>query len=169
MKRHKKSRLDWQELRRRQGIQLLRKGWTQVEVADALGVTQGAVSQWAQVVKSQGLRGLRSIERPGAPRKLERDHLNQIPELLWHGAESYGFRGNLWTNHRIAIVLQREFGVCYHPHHVARIMRELKWTPHLPITRATQRDEIKIKNWRRDRWPELKKSSKREKKPISAG
>ena len=34
------------ERRRLQAMALLEEGWTQAEVADHLGVTQGAVSQW---------------------------------------------------------------------------------------------------------------------------
>lgn len=162
-------RRDWQEPRRRQAIELIRRRWTQAAVAQALGVTQGAISQWVQAYRRDGFRGLRSIQRPGAPRRLSPVQRDLIPELLWHGAEAYGFRGNLWTCRRIAAVIEREFGVRYHPHHVARIMWELKWTPHQPVPRATQRNEVEIRLWRTRRWPELKKSAKREKKPISAG
>lgn len=156
--RHRRE--SWQEPRRRQAIELIRRRWTQTETAKAVGVTQGAVSQWVQAYRRGGLRGLRSIPRPGAPRRLSCAQRDRIPELLWHGAEAYGFRGDLWTCRRIAVVIEREFGVHYHPHHVARIMWELKWTPHQPVPRATQRNEVEIRAWRQHRWVELKKSPK---------
>jgi transposase len=168
-KRIQKLRRSWLEMRRRQAVQLLRLGWKQVEIAKALGVSKGAVSQWSRVLQRQGLRGLRAINRPGAPRKLDSEQIELIPELLWHGAEAYGFLGELWTCRRIASVIKKEFGVSYHPHHVAKIMKELKWTPHLPVARAAQRNEKEIDSWREDMWPELKKSAEREKEPISAG
>lgn len=115
----------WRESRRRQAIQLVRRHWKQVEIAEALGVSKGAVSQWVHVYRDRGLRALRASTRSGGPRKLGHRQLNRVPELLWHGAEAYGFRGDLWTCRRIAIVIEREFGVSYHPHHVARLMREL--------------------------------------------
>jgi transposase len=162
-------RQSWQELRRKQALQLIRRNWKQTKVAEALGVTPGAVSQWARSYHLHGWRGLLACNRSGAPRKLDQDQLNKIPELLWHGAEAYGFHGDLWTCRRIASVIELEFRVRYHPHHVARLMQELKWTPHLPVPRATQRNEAEIKHWKLKTWPELKKSQKREKKPISAG
>lgn len=164
-----RSRRGWLEPRRRRAIELLHRHWKQSEVAEALGVSKGAVSQWVQVYRRRGLRGLQSIPRAGAPRRLTPGQRDQIPELLWHGAEAHGFRGNLWTCRRIAVVIEREFGVRYHRHHVAKLMRELNWTPHQPVPRATQRNEVEIRAWRNHRWVELKKSPKREKKPISAG
>ncbi|HMB07154.1 MAG TPA: winged helix-turn-helix domain-containing protein, partial [Isosphaeraceae bacterium] len=41
-----------------------------------------------------------------------------IPEFLWHGPEAYGFRGEVWTCARIALVIEEEFGVRYHKDHV---------------------------------------------------
>jgi transposase len=81
-----------------------------------------------------------------------------IPEFLAHGAEAYGFHGDVWICERIATVITREFGVRYHKTHVSRILKQLGWTPQQPITRATQRDEEAIERWREETWPELKKS-----------
>ena len=59
-----------------------------------------------------------------------------IPEFLWHGPEAYGFRGQVWTCARIARVIQEEFGVRYPKDHVGRLLKELQWTPQMPIRRA---------------------------------
>jgi transposase len=83
---------------------------------------------------------------------------SSIPEFLSHGAEAYGFRGDVWTCARVATVIAREFGVHYHKAHVSRLLKRLGWTPQRPITRAAQRDEEAIERWRNDVWPELKKS-----------
>jgi transposase len=48
----------------------------------------------------------------------------QLPELLAKGAESYGFRRDVWTASRVAEVIKRTFRVCYHRDHVGRLMRE---------------------------------------------
>ena len=36
-----------------------------------------------------------------------------IPDFLWHGAEAYGFRGDVWTCGRVAGVIREEFDVSY--------------------------------------------------------
>jgi len=40
---------DWREGRRFRAWELREKGWTQQRIAEALGVTQGAVSQWLKL------------------------------------------------------------------------------------------------------------------------
>ena len=80
-----------------------------------------------------------------------------IPELLERGAEAHGFRGELWTCERVAIVIRREFGVSYHPAHVSRLLKTLKQSLQKPQRRANQRDEEAIEHWKEERWPQLKK------------
>ena len=80
-----------------------------------------------------------------------------MPDCLSHGAEAYGFRGELWTCSRVAAVIKEEFGVSYHKAHVSRLLKELRWTPQMPIERAGQRDEEAVEHWRIEVWPMLKK------------
>ncbi len=79
-----------------------------------------------------------------------------MPDLLSHGAEVWGFRGELWTCARVAAVIEEEFGVRYSRAHVSRLLKAVEWTPRRPIERASQRDEAAIARWRIERWPELK-------------
>ena len=37
---------DWKEKRRMRAYELKKQGWKQTDIAEALGVTDGAVSQW---------------------------------------------------------------------------------------------------------------------------
>jgi len=148
---------DWREGRRIRAWELKQLGWTQKEIAIALGVTPGAVSQWMKRAKEGGAGALRTRPRSGRPPKLGDEQRSQLPALLESGAEAYGFRGDLWTTERVAEVIARQFGVRYHPAHVSRILRELGWTVQRPVRRATQRDEGAIKAWQEERWPALKK------------
>jgi transposase len=95
--------------------------------------------------------------------------LRLIPDLLSHGAEAYGFLGELWTSQRVAVVIEQEFGVRYHKRHVSRLLQELDWTPQKPALEAAQRDELEIEWWRRQRWPALKKSPPRGADPDFIG
>jgi transposase len=91
---------------------------------------------------------------------------NLIPDFLWHGPEAYGFRGEAWTCCRIARVIDEEFGVLYHKDHVSRLLKELHWTPQVPIKRAIQRDEQAIQSWREEVWPELRQRAKHERRVL---
>lgn len=156
----------WKEARRLQALALRQKGWKQTEIAEALGVTDGAVSQWLTLVDAQDATALLARPHTGRPPALTREQKNLIPDLLSYGAEAYGFRGNVWTNARVAKVLEWEYSVSYHPSHVARLLKALKWTPQLPLVRATQRDEHAIEVWRCEQWPELKEQARLERRTI---
>lgn len=148
---------DWKEARRWRALELSQQGWPQYQIAEALGVSRPAVSQWLAVVREQGAEALRARPHTGAPRQLSEAQLRRIPEFLSHGAEAYGFRGDVLTCTRIAKIIEWELGVSYSKSHVSRLMKRLEWTPQKPIERATQRDEAQIEAWRTEVWPELKK------------
>ena len=148
------------EARRLQAWQLRQKGWSQSQIAEALGVSQGAVSQWMKRAREGGAEALRHRPPPGAPRRLSAEQLAQLPTLLQRGPEAYGFRGQLWTRGRIAAVIQLAFGVSYHSRHVGRLCQAIRWSLQQPARRARQRDEAAITRWREDTWPALKRGRK---------
>jgi transposase len=148
---------DWREARRRQAWELKQQGWKQKDIARALGVSEGAVSQWFKRVEREGEAGLASHPPPGPTPKLSEEQRQQIPQLLAQGAEAHGFRGEVWTSGRIRDVIARQFGVCYHKDQVRKLLREMGLSYQQPVERATQRDEVAIAAWTHERWPEIKK------------
>jgi len=148
---------DWKEGRRLRAWELSQAGWSQAAIAEALGVTPGAVSQWLKRARQEGVSALYKRKSPGAKPRLSPEQLARLPELLSQGAEAHGFRGDIWTRSRVAEVIWREFGVRYTPTHVGRIVRDCGWSLQKPIRRANQRDEEAIRRWQEERWPEVKK------------
>jgi len=160
-----KARLDWREGRRRRAWELRQAGWKHAEIAAALGVTRGAVSQWLTRARVEGVEeGLRAHPASGRPPKLTPEQRAQLPALLDRGAEAYGFRGQVWTCKRVGAVIRRTFGVTYDPSHIARLLHRLGYSVQRPVERAKQRDEAAIRGWWEQRWPALKK-----RRPTRAG
>jgi transposase len=157
---------DWKEWRRMRALSLKHEGWSQRRIAEALGVSNPAVSHWLALAEQGGLEALRSHPSPGRIPRLTAEQKRLIPEFLWHGPEAYGFPGQVWTCARIARVIEEEFGVRYQKDHVGRLLKELGWTPQMPIRRATQRDEEAIQRWRTEVWPELRKRAQRERRVL---
>src|SRR5215470_534630 len=142
----------WREWRRFRAVRLKREGWYQRDIAEALGASEVTVSRWLARARAGGLEALLAHPGPGHPSELSPAQRRMIPEFLWHGPEAYGFRGQVWTCARVAKVIEEEFGVAYHKGHVGRLLRELRWTPQMPIRRAIQRDEPAIERWRIEAW-----------------
>ena len=156
---------NWREGRRLRALELKERDWKQTQIADALGVSEGAVSQWMKRAREEGVEALRHKPPPGAPSRLSEDQRAKLPELLAQGAQRHGFKGEVWTCERVAVVIRREFGVSYHPAHVSRVVRMLGLSLQKPQRRAEQRDEEAIDNWKEKKWPYLKKGRKRKAGP----
>lgn len=133
------------------------QGWSQRAIAEALGVTPGAVSQWLSRARRGGVPALRRQRVAGRPTKLTAEHRATLPGLLAPGAEAFGFRGQVWTAKRVAAAIHRMFGVTYHPAHVSRLLHQLGLSVQPPVRRASQRDEAALRRWHDERWPALKK------------
>src|SRR4051812_17305232 len=97
---------DFREGRRLRAFELWHKGWKQKAIAEALGVTEGAVSQWLARAQ-EGPQALRKRNIPGAPPRLAPQHKARIPELLQQGAPAFGFVGDVWTCARVGEVIRR--------------------------------------------------------------
>jgi transposase len=111
-------------------------------------------------VREGGVPALRTRPRSGRPPKLTEKQREKLPQLLARGAEAYGYRGEVWTTKRVAAVIERQFGVRYHPAHLSRLVRTINWTVQKPVLRATQRNEKEIETWLKERWPVLKKKGR---------
>src|SRR5215211_6301339 len=146
---------DWREGRRLRAWALHQRGWKGSAIAEALGVTKGAVSRWLKRAREEGAEALYRQPPPGPTPRLTTEQFAQLPHLLARGAEAFGFIGEVWTAKRVAAVIRDEFGVRYHSDHVGRLLRKAGWSPQKPIRRATQRDETAIERWITERWPAL--------------
>ena len=157
---------DWREGHRLRAWDLHQQGWKQQDIAVALGVSPGAVSQWLKRGRNGGKARLRRQPPPGAKRRLSADQLVELQGLLAQGAEAFGFIGEGWTSKRVAALIKRFLGVTYHRAHGSRLVRAFGLSVQQPVVRATQRDDTVIQAWWDERWPELKQPLPRRDNPA---
>lgn len=159
---------NWREARRLQAWQLQHHGWSQRQIAEALGITEGAVSPWLTRAREGGPEALVHRPPPGPRRRLSAEPLTRLPALLARGAEAYGFRGQVWTRGRIAVIIRLEFGVSSQPGHSGRLLDAIGWSLQKPARRARQRDEAAIAQWRDKTWPASNRGRKPKGTPSSS-
>ena len=158
----KTPQLDWREGRRRRAWELQQQGWKQQDIAAALGVTPGAVSQWLKHGREQGVDGLqrRPASGPRSHSHAQRRATGPTPHPA--GARGRGVRVS-WPG------LDLQAGRRGHPPHVRRQLPSCPCQPALApaatecsappcARRAAQRTEAAIQAWWRERWPALEKS-----------
>ena len=115
------------ERRRLEAVKLLDKGLNQSEVARRLKVSHQTVSRWRKMVATGGAEALAKAGRAGRKPELTADRNVRLVELLKQGPERLGYRTQLWTTARVADLIKREFKVSYHPGHVWKVLRQMRW------------------------------------------
>src|SRR5574341_1510914 len=138
-----KRQQSWREVRRLRAWELKRKGWKQKAIAEALGVSEGAVSQWVKRAEAGGEEALYARRGGGPAARLSEDQLAGLPALLEKGAEHFGFRGDIWTRARVATLIEREFGVRYSTVHVGRLLYAPDLNPDEGVWRYLKHVELR--------------------------
>jgi transposase len=146
------------EERRLAGATLLRQGQlSQAQIARTLGVSRASVYRWATTLAQGGPRGLEARPIPGRSPRLDQKAWACLGRLLDRGAVAAGFASERWTLTRIAALIEREFGVHYHPGYLERPLKAHGFSVQRPATRARERDELVIAVWPKREWVALKK------------
>ena len=145
------------EKRRFEAFQLLKKGLSEAEVARQVGVHRQSVNRWAHQIDRHGREGLKKAGRAGRKSRLNEMDLKKLESRLKQGPQALGYETNLWTLDRVAKLIERDFGVEYHPGHVGWLLGKLGWSCQRPTGRALERDEPAIERWKKRSWPKIKK------------
>ena len=156
------------ERRRKRAATLFSKGYTASEVARRVGVSRQSSGRWKKAWEASGADSLKSKGRAGRKPRLDAQQLGEITAALIQGPEAQGYRTNLWTLPRVALLIKGMTGVDYHPGHVWHLLRTLGFSCQRPTRRAIERDEAKIAFWKQTTWPALKKKSARKAVPSSS-
>jgi len=119
---------DLLEVRRRRALSLLDQGLSLNEVGRQLRCSPSSVMRWRNARRHGGSDALKVRSSPGRPLKLGAADRVHLLHLLLQEPMEQGRRTNRWTTVRIAELVERSFGVRYHPDHVGRMMHRLGWT-----------------------------------------
>jgi len=145
------------EERRLAGGRLLKEGkLSQAEISRQLGVSRATVSEWAKIVKSKGIRGLRKRKAVGQS-KLSGLQKEKLKRMLDRGALACGFPTDRWTLERVRQLIQREFEVTYHPNYLNRLLRQLGFSPQQPLPQAIEQEKELVEAWLQQDWSRIKK------------
>lgn len=158
METNSKTSTNAREFKRLRAIELYKDGMKQTKIAEVLGVTRGAVSQWIKIYHGKGVEGLKHKKSPGRPCRLSLEQQEELLCFLKQGPEAFGYTGYVWTQSRVRDLIQRKFDIIFYVTHIRKILKKLRWSCQKPCSRATQRNENEIAKWLEERWPEIKKS-----------
>jgi transposase len=135
-----------EELQRRRlrAVELVEQGESPAEVARFLGCGRSSVYTWVKLAR-EDLGRTAARPHAGPKPRLDAAQLKELEGLLLRGAVAPGWSTELWTAARAAELIERHFGIHFHPEHARKILkRRLRWTSQKPQKRARERDEAAI-------------------------
>jgi transposase len=151
------------EKRRLKAAKLFAQGEKQSVVAKKFRVSSAAVSQWHKIWKKKNVKGLASKGKPGPKSQLTASKLKKVEVALLKGPMSFGYTTDIWTLKRIKKVVKQTADITYHESYIWKILTyALGWTSQKPETRAAERNEKAIANWKRHAWPSIKKKQEKQ-------
>jgi transposase len=94
-----------------------------------LKTTPQSVCRWVREYRRGGAKALAAKPVPGRPPKLTARQRRGLRACLLKGAPAFGFATALWTCPRIAVLIERRYGVHYHVDHIPKLMATLGFSP----------------------------------------
>ncbi len=158
---------DAQEALRVRGVKLIvNEGWSQVQVAQALGVHDRAVARWMKRYRRGGWKAVakrRRGRRAGEQQALTSAQQQQIVGLIVGSCpDQLRIPGLLWTRSAVRALIEREAGVLLEISSVGRYLRAWGFSLKRPSKRALEQDPVVVQAWLEDVYPALVAQAKRE-------
>lgn len=157
---------DAQEALRVRGVKLLEEGWTQVQVAQALGVGERQVRRWRVRFKSGGYKALakrRRGRRAGEQQALSPAQQQRIVEAIRSkNPDQLRIPALLWTRSSVQELIERECGVLLEVSSVGRYLRSWGFTLKRPTRRALEADPVVVEAWLSEVYPQIKAKAKKD-------
>jgi len=157
-------KIDHQSLQvmRQRAVKAAREGKSPKEIAEVLGVNLRSVFRWLAAFANGGQNALLAKPIPGRPPKLTAEEMQWVAKTVKDTTpQQLKFEFGLWTLSLIQEVIRRELGKDLSLSAVRRVMKLLGFTVQKPLYRAWQQDEVLVKQWVDETYPEIKAEAKR--------
>src|SRR3954469_8024597 len=145
-------------------------GFTEVEVADLLGVARETVSRWWRAYAAGGLEALphdRSGRPQGSGRTLTDEQGQHLQQLLnGHSPEELGIAAALWSRRAVRDLIHKEYGLRLPVRTVGADLRRWGFTAKRPRRHAKKQDPEEVQAWLEETYPALEQRAKEENAEI---
>jgi transposase len=150
-------------LRALRGIEL---GYSEVELADLLGVRNETISRWWTAYAADGLAGLPDGHRGrplGSGRILSEQQAQRIRECIdFYAPEQLKVPHALWTRRAVRELIRKEFDIDLAERTVGEYLRRWGYTSKKPSRHARQQDPDEVEQWLEETYPAIEAQAERE-------
>lgn len=144
----------------------LHQGHSAHEIAACLRLSRRTVYNWLDLFIRRRFAWLCGYHFAGRGRKakLKGEDLQRLYDLIETGPLEAGFTCGVWTSSMIAVLIEREFGVTYHPRYVCQLLHKIGITyQQAAFVSAKWDDEEhqrKRRQWDQKTWPSILKRAR---------
>jgi transposase len=150
-------------LRALRGLEL---GYSEVELAELLGVANVTISRWWSAYQDRGLPALPAgrTGRPlGSGRFLSDEQARRIRGLIdAHLPQELGLPHALWTRRAVGDLIRKELDTDLADRSVGTYLRRWGYTPKRPSRRAKRQDPDEVERWLLETYPAIERQAARE-------
>lgn len=139
-------------------VERVRAGEKPSVVAKSFGLYRTSIYKWLRMERQRGREALKSTTAKGPTPKLTQKQKSQVAGwIIGKDPRQYGFDFGLWTRSIVAQMIQDKFEITLTLPSIGRLLASLDITPQKPLRRAYERDEKEIRQWKEEKYPELRK------------
>jgi transposase len=156
-----RARKDLDMAQRIQELVLVSQGMGERRAAQIVGVGRRTLQDWIFKDRRGGLEALVKGPYPVRKPKLTEAQLEELDRIIGQGPESVRRDTGVWITPLAADLVKKLFGVRYHPDHMRRILRRLRFSVQLPTKVLSRADPEEQAHWLGQELADLKKKSSR--------
>ena len=147
----------------------LAEGMSVQEVAAMLGLGEQTVRDYRNLFLLQHLASLMYKRPSGRPSKLTKAQRRDLANVIKAGPQAAGYTSGCWNPPMIQDLIQRRFGVSYHPHYVATLLHNLGFSYQKARFVSDHLNEAKRLAWRQREWPRILRQARQRKALLLFG
>lgn len=156
-------------IKRIHALLAIAEGMAVSEVAQMLTLGEQTVRDYLNKFLWRGMASLVYQRPPGRPSKLTKTQRQELITLITAGPQASGYPSGCWSATMLQDLLQRHFGVEYHPHYICTLLDNLGFSYQKARFVSDHLDEAKRLEWRQRIWPTVLRKARQRKALLLFG
>src|SRR6187200_1394709 len=145
------------------------QGQSVSDVAEMMSMGEQTVRDYRNQYLFKGMASLVYKAPPGRPSKLTQTQRQQLAQWIKASPQDSGYTSGCWNTPMIQDLIQRHFGVVYHPHYIATLLKNMGFSYQKARFVSDHLSEAQRLAWRQTRWPKILRQAKQRKALLLFG